>query len=178
MEGAGAAAQQGDRNVTAKSTMSRALMTVLMVCGGASAVRAQSLEMSEPIAMVAWSAPEPSIPAAAWSAPKPLAQTAWSAPALRLSLTSAFVGLQALDVATTLHGVRSGSAVEANPLISGLTKSPAAFVAVKGALTAATVASVNSLARKHPKAAVLTMLALNAGSAFVVQSNFRVAITR
>jgi hypothetical protein len=107
----------------------------------------------------------------------PERQTKWSAPALRVSLASAFVGLQALDVTTTLHGV-NGGAVEANPLMGGLAKHPAAFVAVKSGLTAATVISMHGLSKKHPKAAVLAMVALNAGSVLVVRSNFRIAISR
>lgn len=166
-----------------KSTMARALMVVLMIvlmlAGGSTALYAQSLDAAEP--MLSAQTFDLSVPAVhAWplETVKPIAPTAWSAPALRLSLTTAFVGLQALDVATTLHGVRSGNAVEANPLMGGLTKSPAAFVAVKGALTAATVASLHNLSRTHPKAAVLTMVALNAASAFVVRSNIQIALNR
>ena len=101
-------------------------------------------------------------------------RTGWSAPALHVSLATAFAGLQALDTATTLHSVRTGTAVEANPLMGDLAKHPAALVGVKAGLTTATILSMRALSRNHPKAAVLTMIALNAGSAFVVGSNFRV----
>jgi hypothetical protein len=144
-----------ETNVIAKSTMSRSLVLTVMLFGSASAVHAQSLQTSEPLP------------------PSP-----WSAPALHISLTTAFVGLQALDVATTLRGVKNGSAVEANPLMAGLANRPMALVAVKSALTAATVASVHGLSRKHPKGAVLALIALNVGSAFVVRSNFRMTSTR
>ena len=102
--------------------------------------------------------------------------TRWEAPALRISLATTFVGLQALDVVSTLRGVHGGSATEANPLMRGLANQPAALVAVKSGLTAATVLSMNAWSRKHPKAATIAMIALNAGSAFVVGSNFRVVV--
>lgn len=108
----------------------------------------------------------------------PVPPTGWSAPGLHLTLSAGFAALQTLDVVTTLRGVRNGSAVEANPLVGGLAERPAALIAVKGGLTAATLLSMNSLARKHPKAAALTMIALNAGTAFVVRSNFKIAVTR
>ena len=107
--------------------------------------------------------------------PKPLAPTGWSAPALHVSLSTSFAALQALDVATTLRAVHTGSGVEANPLLGGLSKQPAALIGLKAGLTAATIASVHGLSKSHPKAAVLTMIGLNVGSAFVVRSNLGVA---
>jgi hypothetical protein len=107
--------------------------------------------------------------------PQRLAPTAWSAPALHISLSTSFAALQALDVATTLRAVHSGSGVEANPLVGGLANHPAALIGLKAGLTAATIASVRGLSKTHPKAAVLTMIGLNVGSAFVVRSNFGVA---
>ncbi len=104
--------------------------------------------------------------------------TGWSAPALHASLAVTFVGLQAVDVATTLHAVRSGKGVEANLLVGGLANHPAALIAVKGALTAATVLSINSFSKKHPKSAVFAMIGLNAASAVIVGSNFAIIASR
>lgn len=157
----------------AKSLMGRALMATFVLLGGVTTARAQSLEISEAVVPVAWPASAPSTAIAEARQP-----ASWSAPALRISLASAFVGLQALDTATTLHGVRTGRAVEANPLVGGLASRPAAFIAVKSGLTAATVASVHRLSRKHPKGAAIAMIALNAGIAFVVRSNVQIAMTR
>jgi hypothetical protein len=98
----------------------------------------------------------------------------WSAPALHASLAVTFIGLQAVDVATTLDAVRSGKGIEANPLVGGLANHPAAFVAVKSALATATVLSIKSFSKKHPKGAVFAMIGLNAASAFVVRSNLAV----
>jgi hypothetical protein len=100
----------------------------------------------------------------------------WSAPALHVSLATGFASLQALDTITTLRSVHGGTAVEANPLMGGLAQHPAAFVGLKAGLTTVTILSMRSLSRNHPKAAVLTLIALNAGSAYVVRSNFQVSV--
>jgi hypothetical protein len=104
--------------------------------------------------------------------------TGWSAPALHMSLAATFVGLQAADAATTLYAVRSGKGIEVNPLVGGLANHPAALVAVKGALTTATVLSIRSLSKKHPKGAAFAMIGLNAASAFIVRSNLAIASGR
>lgn len=138
-----------------RSLIRRATLVVVMVGALAPAARAQALDPIYP--------------------PKP---TGWAAPALHTTLSTSFAILQTLDVATTLRGVSNGRAREANPLMGGLAQRPAALVGVKAGLTAATIFSMHSLSKTHPKAAVLTMLALNAGSAFVVRSNFRLAVSR
>jgi uncharacterized protein DUF5658 len=106
------------------------------------------------------------------------APAGWASPALQTTLLASFAALEALDAATTLRGIRLGRASEANPLMAGLAQHPAALVGVKAGLTAATIFSMRSLSKAHPKAAVLTMLALNAGSAFVVRSNFQLVLNR
>jgi hypothetical protein len=105
-------------------------------------------------------------------------RTGWSAPALRVSLAATFVGLQAVDTATTIHAVRSGMAVEANPFVGDLANHPVALVAVKSALTTATVLSMRGLSKKHPKGAAIAMVALNAASALVVRSNVAIVVGR
>jgi hypothetical protein len=110
--------------------------------------------------------------------PAPATPTGWSAPALHISLSASFASLQTLDVVTTLRSVHSGAAVEANPLVAGLARHPAALVGLKAGLTAATIVSMRGFAKAHPKAAALTLIGLNVGSAFVVGSNFRVSSAR
>src|SRR4051812_46849359 len=131
-----------------------AIVSALCVTAAAAPARAQSPVLEEPA---------------------PVTPSAWSAPPLHVSLSTSFAALQALDVATTLRAVHSGAGVEANPLVGGLANHPAALIGLKAGLTAATIASVRSLSRTHPKAAVLTMIGLNVGSAFVVRSNLGVA---
>jgi len=98
---------------------------------------------------------------------------AWAAPMLQTTLLASFAVLQGLDAGTTLGGIESGRAAEANPFMGGLAQHPAALVGVKAGLTAATIISIRAWSKTHPRAAALTMFALNAGSAFVVRSNFR-----
>ena len=168
----------------ARQRMVRVAVLNLLIVAVAASARAQSLEPAELAATtttasttaVVWSAPAGAAPS--WPTRSAPGATGWSAPPLRFSLATAFVGLQTLDVVTTLHGVRSGSAVEANPLVGNLADHPAALIAVKGALTAATVASIHTLSKKHPKGAALAMIVLNAGSAYVVRSNLRLTVTR
>jgi Domain of unknown function (DUF5658) len=145
--------------VSAQSIVRHFVLLAMFLVAGAASARAQAFEI---VSDESLTLPAP--------ATRPL-RIALS------TVTTSFVALQALDTATTLRGLGSG-AVEANPLVGGLAKHPAAFVAVKGGLTAATVLSVKGMARKHPKAAMLTMLALNAGSAFVVRSNISITMSR
>ena len=175
----------------AKLAATRAFLVGLIVIGGAASSRAQSIASSDTLIATRWTLPSQPLESAdpptstRWSLPpqsaersETLVPTRWSATPLRVSLAASFVGLQALDVVTTLRGLHTGAAVEANPLVGNLANHPAALVAVKGSLTAATVASMNSLSKKHPKAAALAMIALNAGSALIVRSNLQIAIAR
>jgi len=156
--------------------MRRTLVAGLLVAAAAAPARAQALAVDPDFARSA------SFVEASDQVRLPIEEpvrlpstTGWSAPKLHLSLATTFVGLQALDVATTLHAVHSGAGVEANPLLGGLAGQPAALIGLKAGLAAATILSMHELAKSHPKAAVLTMIGLNVGSAFVVKSNLAVA---
>jgi hypothetical protein len=154
---------------------------VLVACLvlAASSARAQTLDTAEASAQtVERTELQPPARIEARDAAATLPPTRWSAPALHVSLAATFVGLQALDTATTIHAVRSGAAVEANPLVGGLANHPVALVAVKSALTTATVLSMHSFSKKHPKGAAVAMIALNAASALVVRSNLALIATR
>ena len=146
----------------AVGSLTRALAVTLLVSGFAAPVGAQIDDRT----------PLVDAPAVTVAAP----QTGWSAPALHISLATGFASLQTLDTITTLHSVHGGTAVEANPVMGGLAQHPAAFVGVKAGLTTATILSMRSLSKNHPKAAVLMLIALNAGSAFVVRSNVQVSV--
>jgi hypothetical protein len=150
------------------------ISVMTLVAGSAAAASAQTTDLETAPDFVTApdrvTAPDPVTRPDLVTAPP---RTGWSAPALHVSLASGFVALQALDIATTLHGVHSGTAVEANPLVGPLADHPAALIGVKGGLTAATLLSMRALGRQHPRAAVLTMIGLNVGSAFVVRSNVR-----
>ena len=102
----------------------------------------------------------------------------WASTPLRASLAGTFATLQVLDVVSTVNAVSSGRGVEANPMVGGLAEHPAAFAAVKGAMTAATLVAMHRYSKKHPKAAVITMIAFNIGYSYIVSSNFRIASGR
>ncbi len=163
----------------AVGSLSRALAAGLLVCGLAAPARAQ---VADAPVQAEESAAAAAVPVdstiGSGSAALKMPSTGWSAPALQLSLTTAFASLQALDTATTLHSVRGGTGTEANPIMGGLAQHAAAFIGIKAGLTAATIMSMRGLSKNHPKAAALTLIVLNAGSAFVVGSNFRIAVQR
>lgn len=146
-----------------RSLTLRVILPAVFVMGAAASARAQAIEATTLEAVLA---------------EQKAAMVTSDVKPLRLALTTSFVALQGLDTFTTLHGLHSGKAMEANPFVGGVAQNPAAFIAVKGGLTAATVFSMNALAKRHPKGAIFAMLALNAGSAFIVKSNFSLTMTK
>jgi hypothetical protein len=85
-----------------------------------------------------------------------------------------FAALQALDAHSTITAVRAGHR-EANPLIRPFAHRPGVLIAAKAATAAGTIALSERLWRKHRAAAVLLMVAANAGYAAVVAHNYRQA---
>jgi hypothetical protein len=85
-----------------------------------------------------------------------------------------FAALQALDAHSTITAVRAGHR-EANPLIQPFANRPGVLIAAKAATAAGTIALAERLWRKHRVAAVLLMVAANAGYAAVVAHNYRQA---
>lgn len=93
------------------------------------------------------------------------------------ALEASFVGLQALDVTSTMRALGRGH-TETNPLMREVAGRPAAMVAVKAGSSAATIWLVRRLARRNRAAAVATMVAIDAAYAAVVARNFHVAQPR
>jgi hypothetical protein len=89
-------------------------------------------------------------------------------PALYVS----FGALQALDAHSTLRALGRGQ-VEGNPVMRGIAAQPAAVVGVKAATAAGTIFLTEKLWRRHRTAAIVLMVALNAGYAAVVAHNYR-----
>jgi len=135
-------------------------VTVMMLLLGTASVRAEEADAPRVLADVV---------------PPP---TRWAAPALEVSLAASYATLQALDVFSTVTAVRSGRGQELNPMVGGLADRPAAFAAVKGAMTASTLFLMHRYAKHHPKAAVISMIALNIGYSYVVSQNLRIAAGR
>jgi uncharacterized protein DUF5658 len=105
----------------------------------------------------------------------------WSLPAIELGqakrpgslsmLYASFASLQIFDAVSTLHGVQRGGA-EGNPVVSGLVGNPAALWALKGGVSAASIAVAERLWRQHRRgASIATMVAANGVMAAVAARN-------
>lgn len=105
--------------------------------------------------VVARSTPEPA------RRPKPL-----------VPLYVSFASLQVMDIHSTSRALDRGG-VEANPLMKSVAGHPIAFAAVKIAGSAALVYAAEKMWKKKRKAAVIYMVAVNTGLAFVVRHNYR-----
>jgi hypothetical protein len=110
--------------------------------------------------------------------PAPLAAPAQQErPAALIPLYASFVSLQGMDVYSTTRGLSRG-AVEANPIMKEVAGNPGTLFAVKAASTAGVIYGVEKLRKRNRTAAIAVMIGLNAGMAYVVQHNYRVANNR
>ena len=82
--------------------------------------------------------------------------------------------MQALDVHSTLTAFGAG-AVEANPLMTGITKNRVAFIALKAGIAASTVMAAHNMAKTNKVAAIATLFAINSAYAMIVSHNYKVA---
>jgi hypothetical protein len=94
--------------------------------------------------------------------------------ALMLSLYASTAAMQALDVHSTLNAFKHG-AVEANPMMTGVAKNKAAFIALKAGMAASTILASRNMAKRNKVAAIATMVAINSAYAFVISHNYKVA---
>jgi hypothetical protein len=93
---------------------------------------------------------------------------------LMTSLYASTVLMQALDVHSTLSAFSVG-ATEANPMMEGVTRTPAMFIAVKAGVAASTIFAAKQVYKRNKVAAVVTLVAINSAYAMVVSHNYRVA---
>jgi hypothetical protein len=112
-------------------------------------------------------------------AASPLTEPAPAVRPLRLAalmpLYGTLIGLQALDLDSTMKAMASRTGREANPVMYSLVGRPAAVVAVKAAATGAIVFGSERLRRTHhPVAAVMLMIGINSTYAMVVAHNYAV----
>lgn len=84
-----------------------------------------------------------------------------------------FGALQSLDVHSTLRARRAG-AVEQNPLMKDVVNNPAALVAVKTGVGAATILLAEKLRKRNRVGAVVLMAAVNSAYATVVARNYAI----
>jgi hypothetical protein len=127
------------------------------------------LSMAAPV----WAADKSAEPAA----PSAAVAAAWAKEAAqqgpRSALLNAMYGsygaLQTLDMVSTVRA-RNQGAREVNPMMSG---GLGQATATKAILAAASIGAVRLIEKKNRKAALVTMIALNAATAAVVMNNVR-----
>lgn len=107
------------------------------------------------------------------SRPPPEAAADGPRPRVLLPLYTGLAALQAIDGYQTWSTVRTGG-VELNPLLSPIGGNPYGVAALKAAGTTATIVVVDRLRRRHPRAALVMMIAIDAGMSAVVVRNARV----
>ncbi len=90
-----------------------------------------------------------------------------------VSLSVAAAALQGLDAYTTLVALNRG-AQEANPMMRGAAGNPAALIAVKSSMTAATIYAAHRLWPRNKTAAVAVLAISNGLLATVVAHNVSV----
>lgn len=95
-------------------------------------------------------------------------------PAALVGLYASFVALQVGDMVTTSKALDNG-AVEANPLMKGLTSSKGAMIAVKAGASLGTIYLSEKLWKKNRTAAIATMVIMNGAYAAIVANNARIA---
>lgn len=95
-------------------------------------------------------------------------------PAFLKKLYVGYAALQLGDIITTTTALGRG-AREGNPLIRNIARSPAALVGVKAAGGVAMVIAIEKLREKHPVAASVTLIAINATMAAVTINNMSIA---
>ena len=105
---------------------------------------------------------------------RPLEERPAARPAPLVGLYVSLAALQALDIASTRRALNAGAA-EANPVVAPFAGSPVALAVMKAGVTSATIVASERLWKKNRKAALLTMIALNAAYGAVVAHNYRVA---
>ena len=87
------------------------------------------------------------------------------------TLEASYIGLQALDVVSTLSALDKGH-VEANPLMRRLAADPAALIAVKAAATGGTVLLARHIAGRNRLAGIVLTAALDGAYSYIVARNF------
>jgi hypothetical protein len=92
-------------------------------------------------------------------------------PASLLPLYVSFGALQVLDVHSTLNVLDNGGR-EGNAIMSGVVRSPAAFVAVKAGAGAGVILLTEKLWKRNRTAAILTMIGLNGAYVTIVSHNY------
>ena len=93
-------------------------------------------------------------------------------PSLLIPLYISLASLQMVDAYQTWDTVGAGG-TEVNPVMAPFAGSPSSVLLLKASASAATILFAEHLRRKHPRTAVVFMIALNIGMTAVVYHNVR-----
>lgn len=92
---------------------------------------------------------------------------------LMQSLYATTIVVQGLDAHSTFRAIDAGGK-EGNPLVGSLAERRPAFLALKGAISTATIYAARDLSKRHKVAAVLTLIGINSAYAALIANNYRV----
>jgi hypothetical protein len=102
----------------------------------------------------------------------PVPPPAAKRPGSLVPLYVSFATLQVLDTHSTRRALARGAA-ESNPMMKGVAGNSGALLAVKAAGATGVIFAAEKMWKKNKAAAVVFMVAANAGMAWVVQHNYR-----
>ena len=150
------------------SILAAALMTALLPVQASAQIRSALILPAERHAKAITFAPTPPAPAPSFLTERPRALPV---------LYAGSVLLQGLDVHLTVKSLDLGG-IEANPIMRGVVKRPAVFIAVKTAVAGLTIYAAERLWRsRHRKAAVVLMAVTTGMMAIVGAQNASVVRT-
>jgi hypothetical protein len=115
-------------------------------------------------------APAPAPPASVVVVASVVSAAPEARPAGLIASYVAQVALQGFDAYSTLEATRRGG-VEQNPLAGGLVNHPTAFVVVKGAVAAASIAAAEQLWHNHHPGRAIALMAVSNGLMAIVAVN-------
>jgi hypothetical protein len=154
--------------------VTRFVMMVLCSIVVFGAVRAEAQEFNASAADTV-AALTPSIAVAATAAAETAAVGMAEAPSTKrpaslFALYGGFAALQAYDAYSTLAAVKAGG-LELNPMLGGVARKPGAMIALKSAVTVASIAAADRLWKKGRKKQAVVMLAATSAAMTVVAIN-------
>jgi hypothetical protein len=82
--------------------------------------------------------------------------------------------MHVLDVDSTLKALKRG-AIETNPLMKGVVKNRAAFIATKAAIATASIYATSRMAKNNKLHAVIAATAINSAYLMIVKNNYKIA---
>jgi len=139
-------------------------LTPAMVC-------AQDFVTPSPVASHLLDLVQVPVVATASTVPRPAPTPTSSGRGVLVPLYVSFAALQALDAHSTLRGIHGG-AVERNPMLHSIAKTPAVLFAVKAGVAASTIVLADRVRGRSRVGAIVLMAGLNSLYATVVAHNY------